>query len=103
MNPKDPVNLTKTDKLAEVDEELEQALARLSKSNDGIEELLAGIEAGDDEQVLEALPGEVSTECPPTEGAEASLEEVSGDDASAPDSVAPSADESPLPNPHGAD
>ena len=44
MSPKEPVPVSKGDKLAKVDTELESAMERLSKTNEDIEDLLANLE-----------------------------------------------------------
>ena len=50
MSPKEPVPVSKGDKLAKVDTELESAMERLSKTNEDIENLLADLEEPEGDQ-----------------------------------------------------
>ena len=57
MDPKKRLPLSKSDKLAEVDAELESAMDRLAETNERIDGVLSGIE--DEAEVDKAEAGEV--------------------------------------------
>ncbi len=57
MDPKERLPLSKSDKLAEVDAELESAMDRLAETNERIDGLLSGFE--DEAEEDEAEAGEV--------------------------------------------
>ena len=56
MDPKEKLPLSKSDKLAEVDAELESAMDRLAETNERIDGLLSGIE--DEAEVDKAEAGD---------------------------------------------
>ena len=56
MDPKERLPLSKSDKLAEVDAELESAMDRLAETNERIDGLLSGVE--DEAEVDEAEAGD---------------------------------------------
>ena len=60
MNPKEPLPMSKSDKLAEVDEELESAIDRLSKASESVEDVLASIDQAEDEDDAEEELDEAS-------------------------------------------
>lgn len=58
MEPKEKLPLSKSDKLAEVDAELESAMERLTKTNERIDGLLSGLEGeAEEEEPEEAEQG----------------------------------------------
>ena len=54
MDPKDKLPFSKSDELAEVDEELESAMQRLTETNERIDGVLSGFEDGAEEDEAEA-------------------------------------------------
>ncbi|MCH8204243.1 MAG: hypothetical protein IID09_03720 [Candidatus Hydrogenedentes bacterium] len=58
MDPKEKLPFSKSDKLAEVDAELESAMERLTETNERIDGVLSGIEdEAEEEEPEEAEPG----------------------------------------------
>lgn len=58
MDPKEKLPFSKSDKLAEVDAELESAMERLTETNERIDGVLSGIEdEAEQEEPEEAEPG----------------------------------------------
>ena len=55
MDPKEKLPFSKSDKLAEVDAELESAMERLTETNERIDGVLSGIE----DEAEQEEPGEV--------------------------------------------
>ena len=58
MDPKEKLPFSKSDKLAEVDAELESAMQRLTETNERIDGVLSGFEdEAEEEEPEEAEPG----------------------------------------------